>query len=250
MQLCKIFTCPALPQDLAGKRTPTYISLGCQCLPAMIFKELNLRFDSYPFDWVLSSPAFVYEMLRLLLDEDLNVDQLVRSHFFRNDARCWYDDHEHYKITPNGRAVCNSRYDVVFPHDRHNEENISKYKRRFLRLKERLLDTSTPLRFVWISQSSLTKGNFTLDGKEVVTDVFENLNKICALLSKYHSNFDMLVYDAVQNERPAHLNSRIIVSKISPAPYFMRMKKEVKDKIVNSYLPQTSSVPHPITGPP
>jgi len=59
-----------------------YISIGVHCTCAMFLKNNNLRNASYPFDWMISNPKFVFEILELLLDKNINVDEIVSHYFF------------------------------------------------------------------------------------------------------------------------------------------------------------------------
>ena len=78
-------------------------------------------------------------MLYLLLKENIDIQELVREHFFVNSFKCWYKQTEHYVQQPYGKAICNARYNVVFPHDTYDTTTIEKFVRRFKRLKEVIL---------------------------------------------------------------------------------------------------------------
>ena len=58
------------------------IPIGLQCANATFKKEINKTSETLPFDWMFATPAFVYEMLRLLLDEQTSTRDLVTEHFF------------------------------------------------------------------------------------------------------------------------------------------------------------------------
>ena len=32
----------------------------------------------------------------VLLEDGMDINKIVREHFFRNDQKCWYDRTEHY----------------------------------------------------------------------------------------------------------------------------------------------------------
>ena len=206
-----------------------YIPLGIQCLTPKILKKNNLRKNSYPFDWILSNPYFVYKMLYLLLEEGMGINKIVREHFFRNDRKCWLDRKEHYTFRENGAAICNQLYNIVFPHDQYNEETINKYIRRFTRLKKNILDTSHKIQFIYISQSSLNSGNFTINGKEVVENVYENMNNIYMLVKKYNKNINIMLFDSIQNENINILNKEIKIQKISPKNSWNMLFDEVNE---------------------
>lgn len=213
--------------------TTLYISLGLQCLTPNILSHNKLRKNSYPFDWILSNPYFTYKMLYFLLEDEMDINKIVREHFFRNDKNCWYRNVEHYLFQKNGHGICNELYNVVFPHDRYNEDTIEKYVRRFERLKKDILNTSQNIQFIYISQSSLNSGNFTINGKEVVTNVYENMNNINTLIKKYNKNTHIIIFDAVQNENANILSDEINLYKIEPKSCCNKLFAEVNQILSN-----------------
>jgi hypothetical protein len=101
------------------------IPIGDHCVISIILKELNVRKQSYPFDWVskidpLHDTNIVYnvEIISELKSTD-NIDNIVTKYIgnaFDNE-----------KINSNN---------MWFPHDDENINDIfEKYKRRFTRLK-------------------------------------------------------------------------------------------------------------------
>ena len=60
----------------------TIISIGIQCTNALFKQEIQKRTETLPFDWILSTPSFVFEMLNLLLEQNMDVEELVKKHFF------------------------------------------------------------------------------------------------------------------------------------------------------------------------
>ena len=102
------------------------IPIGDHCIISMILKELNLRKQSYPFDWVsnieqLYDTNIIYniEIINELKMTD-NVDNIVEKYI----GNAFYNN----KININNN--------IWFPHDNENITDImEKYKRRFIRLK-------------------------------------------------------------------------------------------------------------------
>lgn len=211
------------------------IPIGVQCLTPTVLKNNNLRKDSYPFDWILSNPYFIYKMLYFLLENRMDIDKIVREHFFRNDQKCGYNRVEHYTFNKNGPAICNQLYNVIFPHDDYNEETINKYIRRFERLKKDILNTSQKIQFIYISQSSLNSGNFTINDKEVVKNVYENMNNINTLIKKYNKNTNIMLFDSIQNENINILSKEINIQKISPKNSWIELAEEV-NKILSNHI--------------
>jgi hypothetical protein len=104
------------------------IPIGDHCAISMILKEINLRKQSYPFDWVTNidqvyDTNIIYnvKLINELKSTD-NVDNVVKNYIgdaFNNDKKI------------------NSINNIWFPHDSENiTDNFEKYKRRFIRLKE------------------------------------------------------------------------------------------------------------------
>ena len=204
-----------------------YISIGLQCTVPTVLERMNLRKNSYPFDWMFANPYFVYKILYLLLKENLNINEIVREHFFRNDQKCGKELSNHYMFKKNGKAICNELYNAVFPHDKYNEDTINKYIRRFERLKNDILNTSNYIQFIYISQPSLNSGNFTLNGKEVIQNVYQNMNNIYLLVKNYNKNINIMIFDAIKNEDTNILNNEINLYKISQQEKWTYLVKEV-----------------------
>jgi hypothetical protein len=134
------------------------IPIGIQCTNATFRNNFNKQ-ETLPFDWMFTTPKFVFEMLFLLLEENIDIEELVKEHFFKVEKRSTYSKGEHYYTCDDGLALYNTKYNVIFPHDINNIDTIDKYIRRFKRSKEIII-----LIYIYTSQSSLQHGNFTIDG--------------------------------------------------------------------------------------
>ena len=195
------------------------IPIGIQCTNA-IFKKRFEKTKSLPFDWNFSTPSFVFEMLELLLEKNINIEDLVKNNFFHCTKRANFNGMEHYYTCDNGSALYNTKYNVIFPHDEFNIDNINKYIRRFERLKDIILNSTECLYFIYTSQPSLENGNYTIDGSNVINDVFVNISKIYKLISKFRNNYKIIVFDAIQEEEISLLHENItlylVLNKANP----------------------------------
>lgn len=189
------------------------IPIGMQCTTAT-FKSRYERTYTLPFDWMFTSPSFVYEMLVLLLEQNVNIEYLVKEHFFYCDKRASMTGLEHYYTCDNGFALYNSKYNVIFPHDENNIDTINKYIRRFIRLKHIILNTTECLYFIYTSQSSLESGNFTIDGNNIIKDVYFHLSNIYSLIRKFRNNYKLILFDAIQDEDISLLDENITLIKL------------------------------------
>jgi len=190
------------------------IPIGVQCTNATFKKNFEKTY-TLPFDWMFATPLFVFEMLELLLEKNINIEDLVKNHFFYCEKRANLNGLEHYYTCDNGFALFNSKYNVIFPHDENNIDSINKYIRRFERLKDIILNSTEFLYFIYTSQSSLESGNFTIDGNIVINDVYINLSKIYKLISKFRNNYKIILFDTIQEEEISLLDENITLIKLN-----------------------------------
>lgn len=192
------------------------IPIGIQCLNKELKKKINKDTHTLPFDWMLSNPKFVFVILTFLFECEMDVEEIVNNHFFHCDKRASYRSVEKYYTTGNGHALYNTLYDVIFPHDVNDNETKEKYVRRLNRLKSIILDSKETLIFIYSSQSSLEGGNFTIDDRCILKDVYKYLTKIYELIGKYNNNYKMIVFDSILNEDKCNLNKNIILKEMRP----------------------------------
>jgi hypothetical protein len=63
------------------------IAIGLQCNTTSFKARHGLLTKSYPFDWMYATSKFVYEMLHLLLEKNMNIEELVKKHFLLCDKK-------------------------------------------------------------------------------------------------------------------------------------------------------------------
>jgi hypothetical protein len=212
------------------------ISIGIQCTNTLFKQRINKSSHTLPFDWMLSTPKFVFEMLELLLEKNMNIDELVKHHFFICEKRAIINGPEHFvicDICDKRGSLCNTKYNVIFPHDDFLDETINKYIRRFERLKELILNTNTQeeLCFLYSSQSSSDNGNFTINGKDVIYDVYFYLNKIYTLIGNYNSNYKMVVFDTLMKEEKSLLHKNIILREMNKCSGWIELLPQMNNYI-------------------
>jgi hypothetical protein len=178
-----------------------YISIGAQCTTAKLFDILQVKKESLPFDFMFSTPQFVYYVLKLLLIDKEEINYIVDTHFFVCDKRAIpMCQEEHHKLDDNGSVLVNSKYNVCFPHDTLTDRD--KYIRRIERLKHIILDENNFLNFVYVSVSSPTCGNYTIDGVEPIQQLYEYIEKINSMLKEIRSNYKIIIFDT---NKPSHI---------------------------------------------
>jgi hypothetical protein len=172
-----------------------YISIGSQCTTPFLFDRLGVKAESLPFDWMFSTPYFVYSMMKLLLIDKLETTDIVDNYFFACDktARWFEEEPAHYINAENGdgNVLINSKYNVAFPHD--TQEDREKYIRRFERLKQLILDESIFINFVYVS---IPRDNyFVVNEIEPIENLHGYIEKINNIIKEVRSNFKILVFD-------------------------------------------------------
>ena len=203
------------------------IPIGVQCTVGLFKNEIN-KTHTLPFDVMFSHPKFVFEMLVLLLDKNMNVVELVTNHFFNCDKRVNFNTVEHFNTCDNGSILYNTTYNVIFPHDNNSIETINKYVRRFERLKSIILNQPEDLLFTYISQSSLKSGNFTIDDNIIIKDVYVYLSQIYKLIGNFRNNYKVVLFDAIQEEQIELLDENIILCKLNKCNSWLELLPEIR----------------------
>jgi hypothetical protein len=170
-----------------------YISIGAQCTTPTLFDRLGVKKESLPFDWMFSTPEFVYTILRLLLIEKKEIDDIIDNYFFLCDKRAILQGVEHHVLNETGAVLVNSKYNVCFPHDTLPDRD--KYIRRMERLKQIILDTNNFIHFVYVAVSSPTNGNYTLNGVAPIKDLYEYINKLNSILLTVRTKYKISIFD-------------------------------------------------------
>jgi hypothetical protein len=220
-----------------------YIPIGFQCTVPTVLAKAGLKGETLPFDWLLNTPEFVYTMISKLISSDVDINTLVREEFFRCDKRATLKrdinnldrvDVEHFEEDENGQLLYNTLYGVILPHDHLDEYHIQKYIRRFERLKNLIFDLDKELCFLYISQSSNTAGNFTINNEFRIHNTYEYLNSLYNLISSVRNNFSIIMIDAIQSEDVKLLDkSKIKYITIDPKPLWLDMVDQCVEKIVS-----------------
>lgn len=195
-----------------------YISIGAHCTTPTLFDRLHVKKESLPFDWMFSTPEFVYTILKLLIVDKIDIAHIVDNHFFICDklAHILPSKPSNYITSENGTVLVNSKYNVCFPHDTIDDRD--KYIRRLERLKNILLDNNNFLYFVYISIPSHNSGYFRIDDDEPIKNVYHYIHKINLLIKDITSNYKILIFDTdispnVSTDKTHIFNNRISQKK-------------------------------------
>ena len=57
------------------------IPIVIQCTNVNFKSKINKETKRFPFDWMISTPKSVFEILDLLLNKNMNINELVENHF-------------------------------------------------------------------------------------------------------------------------------------------------------------------------
>jgi hypothetical protein len=60
-----------------------FISLGAQCSTAVLFDRLKIKTETLPFDWMFSTPEFVYKIFHFLFIENMSVEDITNNEFLK-----------------------------------------------------------------------------------------------------------------------------------------------------------------------
>jgi len=130
-----------------------YISLGSDCCPAFALKELNLRLDAYPFDWLKIS----FDSLSRCIQDDFRLfhknpilDQIRQVVVDEYGIEFTHD----YPIEPITTYKCENNLlqpqrSIKPDYEKYIDFNVEKYGRRIERFRNVLHDPSKPLLFLY-----------------------------------------------------------------------------------------------------
>ena len=204
-----------------------YISIGAQCTTPTFFDRLQVKKKSLPFDWMFSTPEFVYTIIKLLFIDKKEINDIVDNHFFVCDKRALLQGVEHHIINENGPVLVNSKYNVCFPHD--NLSDRDKYIRRIERFKHLVLDKENFIYFIYVSVASPNIGNYTLDNIEPIQQLYEYIEKINNILQDIRTQYKIIIFDT---NKP----SNIIPSDILHIAYYDIEKKNSGEELLTELI--------------
>jgi hypothetical protein len=133
------------------------ISFGHRCLSANIIKCLGLKYESYPFDWLVSKLDVIQDCIETNFAHFLNVDNYVKKEIETNNII----DGKVYKIY-NGIEQINIYYDknnnnnslylckLAINHRHINEIDNYKYYERCIKRLYELLDSNIKKYYIYI----------------------------------------------------------------------------------------------------
>ena len=87
--------------------------------------------------------------------------------------------------------------------------------------------------FVYITPSSNEVGNYTINENVVIINTVEYINKIYELISNIRENFKIVVFDTIDIQKEQKLNENIFYKTITPKTYFVELKDECYEKLIN-----------------
>jgi hypothetical protein len=111
-----------------------------------------------------------------------------------------------------------------------NAKTRIKYIRRLNMLKDLIMKSNDKLIFIYSSQSSLESGNFMIDNRIVIKNVYYYLTKIYELINVYNKNNKMILFDSILNEDREKLHKNIILYKMKSCKCFLGLLHQILQK--------------------
>ena len=171
-----------------------FISLGNYCLTSMIFKYSNLKYESYPFDWIVSKIDNIIH----IIDDDF------KEFLNRNNYTKIKDGTRNNVYYNNTNSLFNFQFDSG-DHQHHDfsKENDYNYINRCVSRFNNLANTDRQKIFVMIQPLYLS--NLQIDDK-----LYDKLFEV--LLNKFGNNIKLLIFN-ITNSNNKTYNMREINDK-------------------------------------
>lgn len=216
------------------------ISLGSNCAPGLALRKLNLKGETYPFDWIISNPVIIADVLengydKFLDFESKNLDENIIDFFhclFKNSIQNF----------PKHQCKYNS-YGQYFTH--YIGETTTAIKQKFSRYFERffsIIKNSEKLLFIKSTEEyiyhkkSRDSSDFYYEHLIKVSKLIQNLNpnlnfKILNIeINNTHQNTDFI--DNVNLDFPLDLSDNC---EYHDDIHYTFYRNSVKD-IINKYV--------------
>jgi hypothetical protein len=167
-----------------------YIPLGLQCSVPEGIKRANLRYYSYPFDWLWCPSKTTYNILYVLLNEGIEkaIEYMTTGYTYYK-----YLGNEHYIHVDNiTESQMNNNTGLGITHFTINNEYKSKLKIRLERLLSDIISLENIL-FIYADAANKYL-NYHLDNIEYGVNATEYLLKIYELIYPINNNIKIIYF--------------------------------------------------------
>lgn len=204
------------------------ISLGGSCLTGMMLRKYNIKKETYPFDWVRSTPEIIYDILLngyekyILFNKNVSHNRYLSNFYITSHIR-----RDNFPITHiNG-------YGQYFTH--YTNITSSELKDKYKRYCERFLNklkTSKSILFIYSTESYIFVKN--LEDKKYI--FYNFLKKISEHIEKNYPNLSFKIINIQHNN--THQNTEHIINfNFKPKNKRIRQKYHIYiQKIFENHL--------------
>ena len=164
---------------------PIFIPIGNNCSIAYQLNNLNLRFNSYPFDWAKCN---ISQINKVLENKFKDFSKLKISKFSLN----------HLDIIDNkfGSYILKNKYNINFAHELLKEDNIINLENKFNKRINKLLKCKNKyIIFILLNLQN---------------NIDNQINKLIINLKKYFTNFKILYISNYKIQDNKNIHSYII----------------------------------------
>jgi hypothetical protein len=212
------------------KKYSQYISLGSSCCPGLTMRNLGIKSQTYPFDWVRVNNKIIYDILLNGKQKFLSFDSIDESFYMNEMYQSLFKNNTHGCLINN--------YGQYFTH--YKNKSLNELKTTFSRYIDRFFDLLKSNQKVLFIQSH---EDYILHKKsrDRRIEFYEYLIKINDLINnKYPDfNFDIINID-IDNQ---HKNYKNIINLNIKYNLQYSNEWEYHDQTVGNYRQQiTNSV--------
>lgn len=161
------------------------ISFGHRCTTASFLKMLNLKTESYPFDWVVSKLQVIQHCIETSFQDFLNVNNYItvntETYNLTDNIKTHvcYETIQVNKFYENGENRVNGEkstysYQLALTHHNLCNDNDTEYFKRCVDRLYELFLTDTKKYYVYFHP---VIGNNDFTNNQTILDDFENFNK-------------------------------------------------------------------------
>jgi hypothetical protein len=194
---------------IPNKNNKIFISLGNYCLPSMLLKENNIKYESYPFDWMVSCIDNINHCIEDNFENFLSMDNYTNINNKTKNIK-YFNKTKNIKYFDNTNKLFEN---LIIDHQHHNllDNKDYNYLKRCVQRFNSLGEISKELIFIMVQPLYLNENIFDYnENKDKILNLYNNL------CNKFNNNIKLIIFiiknknNKVFKEEIINLNLKII----------------------------------------
>jgi hypothetical protein len=170
-----------------------FIPIGSDCYTTFGLKDNNLRFQSFPFDWIVTYNG-IYEIIKNDFIDFIPTNQLTDQNIYNEYNNIININGENdLLMDTHNNSILNNKYKILFYHNKFPDDN-EKIQRRIIRFNEILQKSENKVIFIRKThlQHHHTELKNFFSSNEIINEI-EEAEKLDILLQTKYPKLDFQI---------------------------------------------------------